>query len=274
MASNNLKVNISNEKYNAIKNLPEGVQEAELTKAVIEAARRAGYEKADLLKETTTFGYRIDAQSGRIEKSSKKSTVIDSMVSDIKKLKEKEVAEEEKQKEQEDSKDENEKDENEESQEQEKTQNNAQVNKDKRGFSVSFSQEEVDEILSKSEEDAKSCIHNKIEQSAKAQSFDVSKLENSKKDTLSIGDAATKQSRQSKTNNMNLLKALTEVIYAGLKGMTLDEQADAVEQANDNTIPEKNETERAIDSMVAPQADNKLSEHDAQNQRVLGNNPN
>jgi len=274
MASNNLKVNISNEKYNAIKNLPEAEQKTTLTKSVIEAARRAGYEKTDLLKETTIFGYRIDAQSGRIEKSSTKSTVIDSMVSDIKKLKEKEVAEEEKQKEQEDSKDENEKDENEESQEKEKPQNNAQVNKDKRGFSVSFSQEEVDEILSKSEKDAKECIRGKIKQSAKEQSFDESKLENGKKDSLSIEDSATKQSRQSKTNNMNLLEALTEVIYAGLKGMTLDEQVEAVEQANDNTIPEKNETENAIDGMVTPQADNEHSEYDAQNQRVLGNNPN
>ena len=271
MASNNLKVNISNEKYNAIKNLPEGAQEATLTKAVIEAARRAGYEKADLLKETTTFGYRIDAQSGRIEKSSTKSTVIDSMVSDIKKLKEKEVAEEENQKEQEDSKAENEKDENEESQEQEKNQNNAQVNKDKRGFSVSFSQEEVDEILSNPEQKAKNYIKQKITNSAPSQGFDVSKL-NGSKSGLSIGDKASDQSVQAKTNNMKLIDALAEMMYAGFNGKSLEDQANAVEQANDNTAPEKNETERAIDGMVTSQADNELTEDDLMREFAYGPN--
>lgn len=259
MASNNLKVNISNEKYNAIKNLPEGAQEAALTKAVVEAARKAGYEKADLLKETTIFGYKIDAKSGVVEKSSKKSTVIGSMISDIKKLKEKEVAEEEKQKEQEDSKDENEKDENEESQEQEDSQTNEKENKDKRGFSVSFSQEEVDEILSMPEQQAKDYIKQKITDSALSQGFDVSKL-NGSKSSLSIGDKASGQSVQAETSNMKLIDALAEMMYAGLGGKSLEDQANAVEQANDSTAPEKNETERAIDGMVMPQAENELTE--------------
>ncbi len=259
MASNNLKVNISNEKYNAIKNLPEGAQEAALTKAVVEAARRAGYEKADLLKETTSFGYKIDAKSGVVEKSAKKSTVIGSMISEIKKLKEKELAEEDKKKEQEDSKDENEKDESEESQEQENSQENEQGNKDKRGFSVSFSQEEIEEILAMPEEQAKDCIKQKITTEASSQGFDVSKL-NGSKSSLSIGDKTSGQSVQADTSNMKLIDALAEMIYAGLCGMSLEDQANAVEQANDSTVPEKTETENAIDSMVMPQAEDELTE--------------
>ncbi len=261
--SSNLKVDISREQYNKLKNLPQSEQKPQLLKAVAEAAKAAGYTKANLLKETTCFAYEINTKFGTVSASSKKSTVIQDMARDIKHAKEHDELEQEKVNERANSSDEksqnndeksnNEKDSNDkdsndkDSNDKDSNEKSGKQKDNKRKpLTIYVSENLKDKIKSLPEQEGKDLLRAQITQQAILQGCTMEDLKKYQTGcSLSSGLESTSCSTP---NGSTALDNMVEIIYAGILGKSLQETKDAVEAADNKKANAKG----AIDRMVNP----------------------